>query len=802
MRKIINRFLFIIVGFFILFYFINPIEFYKSFKEKITQTKIVDENLGISTVYILSDKDWLTFSIQSFSQSMKFITTANILNETPLESLNNIRYAIVYEFIGLNGEVIDKKVYNFKASLGQTCDKDQNQIKKSFYSENSFDVATDESIFISLANYSNIAKIRMKIESKDTNIVDVGIRSYQLEKTSDQRKDLTWERMLRDKKEFLARGNIYDIDFLSQEEKDSLVSSLWKPIGPLGNENEDYKIRKLYSLDDLTQIYPCTKILPSLFADENIYFSRYFKKGKYDISLVSTNSENKDISIKLREFSGSIMKYENSYVLKDKKIDIPLDIKEDTIVEIESTKNVAIYLKEPDDLNSLSLPSTISSDYYKIDETQGLSYSFFSNNKRYIRVECRANKENLNAKLTIKMKDENGDIIKILNKDLEFVLSKYDYIKPFIPQSEALYIYLSLDENVKSIDFSSNKTMIIKTSTRSDNFSYPVYSFNESTQSDYSKLSGWFSIRANDFNSVNMKDRAVSLYKQIQHPIVNEYIQTGDYNFEQLFPTNSWQAYEMLMLRPLEELYIQSQGWSGIYSKLSNKNNTLVFKADVGLKDVSPRLIYQKKEAFKNKADKTKVSVFLDNVGIINSPLFLNSGTINLPFIDLKKSHTLNFENANQYDFFISNTDSSKPIHIKKQFLLLDKPLNFTFEKKKDEESLGFQIATIKREDKTPLSFKIVINKKDEEKDFYNSFTFKNYELFFDTSSLEVINVTKNGEVLTLSESSFLTLGENLKAGKYNITIYPIKNSEKTYLYINHLIPNLKSNIRISKEKI
>ena len=70
MRKIINRFLFIMVGFFILFYFINPIEFYKSFKEKITQTKIVDENLGISTVYILSDKDWLTFSIQSFSQSM------------------------------------------------------------------------------------------------------------------------------------------------------------------------------------------------------------------------------------------------------------------------------------------------------------------------------------------------------------------------------------------------------------------------------------------------------------------------------------------------------------------------------------------------------------------------------------------------------------------------------------------------------------------------------------------------------------------------------------------------------------
>ena len=140
--------------------------------------------------------------------------------------------------------------------------------------------------------------------------------------------------------------------------------------------------------------------------------------------------------------------------------------------------------------------------------------------------------------------------------------------------------------------------------------------------------------------------------------------------------------------------------------------------------------------------------------------------------------------------------------NIKKQFLLLDKPLNFTFEKKKDEESLGFQIATIKREDKTPLSFKIVIDKKDEEKDFYNSFTFKNYELYFDTSSLEVINVTKNGEVLTLSESSFLTLGENLKAGKYNITIYPIKNSEKTYLFINHLIPNLKSTIRISKEKI
>jgi len=754
------------------------------------------EDARSSVTYLLSESNWLTFSIPSFTSQLKFLSTANLLpaDLDNAEESSDIRYSIEYELLDGSGGVLLSKVHHLRTAFLLFKDDNQSYKRKSFYLDSPLQPTMSETFNLALHNHSDAVKVRMKLHSKDSRIEDVGIRSYHLEKTSQHRKKLTWERMSEKKQEYLARGNVFSAPYLTQPEKQNLVSVLWRPNGPLGIENDDYKSRRLFILNESGGLHPYIQTQPKLYADARLHVSRFLKKGKYTITVTPISLV--PSSIKLNYYIDKTLKHEDEYTMDKTSKLLHFESEEDGVIEIKSDQAISIRIQDESSRSPLDLPPVIARDYYKIDINNTIHYNFFSARKRFVRIECRSS-EVENAFINIKMKDIDGKIVDTLKKRLTFTPSKYDYIEPFVPQSEPFYFYLPLSEDVNSLDIASKLPIALRLSSRSSSVPYPLYSFSSDERPEYKRLAGWFSVRPEKFNELKIKEREIALYKQIRPPMLNPLIKEGKYHYEQLYPNGQWRAHEILLVRPLGAQFIRSQSWRSLYAKVSSKKkNRLVFKDDTGLKYTTPRLIYQKAEV-----KPEDITVYLDNVVVLRKTLYARSGVLNLPAVSTRKPYTLHFKGGKNVDLLISNTSDSSQLYLKRQFIAFDKPMHFSFEKRGDDESIGLQLAVDAKEGSDALKFGIDLQAEQSFKNLsYASLSFNTYRAYADISQQKAGKITYNNQTLSVSDPIYTALGENLKPGRYMITVYPPKGVSKSYLYINHIALDKRAKTRINKE--
>jgi len=755
--------------------------------------------------YLMSKSAWIQFSIPSFATKLKFIATANINPDIRnLEDMAEIRYSIEYEFLDKNTKVLASYTAHFKTSYIRFQDKNGQFVEKLFYVETPLHPNSAQSLILKLKNYPNASIIRLKIASHDPALADVGIRSYYLEPTSPTRMATLWQRMSKEKKAHLARANVYDISYLSAQEKNTLISALWKPNGPIGVENQDYKIRRLFVHPDADNIHAFVPFIPKIYADENLSASRSIPEGNYTLMLRSLSPKINHISVK--EYKDKFTAKNQNYTLQaEEEKNIALNFKKKTLIDIKASQPLSIMLRKLPSQEVLDLPTLIASGYYRIEDNQSIRYHFHHPHPRFIRIECRENQA-YQSTLTLKMTHRDGNIT---SKDytLSLEASNYNYIKPFLPQSKAFYLYLTVDKEIETLEISANNSPLIRLSSRSPNMFYPLYSFGKAQQPKFQRLSAWFSLRPENFNSTALLAQKVSVYKQPQPPKINPFIALGQYNYTQLLAKERWYAHNLLLKRPLGNHYIRPQSWANIYSKLnSNTSYMLDFKADVGIKEIQADLLYFKET---NTSDKN-LSLHLDETNISLSPKQIFSSHIPLPKLSIDKIHRLAlFTPKPQRSFFINHVAQNTDMYFKRKFLSFNKKMHFSFTKTRSTESLGFQIAKEQNPhyssdtNKTAsiLSFRLHISyTPNMDTATYLSYTFQNYILHLDTSQEIALQMSQEGKALALSSPIYLPLGENLPNGEYNITIYPLNIPKKSYLFINHIILDEKPKIRITKE--
>lgn len=795
MRKLIRNSFWILLLIFVVFTWIKPLEFIETLQTKTTQNQHLTKDAKSKLTYLISKSQWLTFNIPSFAEHLKFLLTANFPADMKVvENISDIHYSIKYEFLDDNNNILSSKTHHLRTAFLLFQDDNKSFLEKSFYLDAPLHPTTSKTLLVSLKNYPDASKIRLKIETKDPRIVDVGLRSYHLENIPEYRKDIEWERMSRKKRKDLSRGNIYDISHMTKSEKRNIVSFLWKPNGPLGVQGTDYEIRRLFVLTQLDKVHIYTPVQPNFYADENLSATRYVKQEQYDI--IFTPMTTFSAFITLKHYVGSLLVSTQNYSLDNTSKTIHFDSQEEGIIEITSTQGVSILIKEHQTKESLDIPPMMASEYYDVDSNKTLDYHFYSSHKRFVRVECRSSNPHP-AMLTIELKNKQNKTVQTLHHAITFIPSRYDYIEPFVPQSEPFYLYVEIPAHIQAIELSSTRRITLRLATRSESMVYPIYSFPSYVQPEFNRLASWFTLRPENFNHQKLKDRRITLYKQLHPPVVNSFIQTGKYDYEQLYPQGRWQGHGLLLKRPLDDNYIRPQSWKGIYTKVdSTKETHLVFKDDIGLKETSPTLIYRHTESYVKP-----FSIYLDDVVVSHKALYGTSGSIPLPTTSLKEDHILHFENQKNIDFFISNTTNGSEVYFKRNFITFDKPLKFNIKKSHSEESIGFQLAIQENETIKVLPFQVHIESNATVgTKTHTSFTFKEYLLHADTTQHKAIYLTHHNRTLSVSDPMYLNLGENLPAGEYTITVYPPKTSSKGYLFMNHLILDQKAKTRVSKE--
>ncbi|MDF1881522.1 hypothetical protein JHD50_09445 [Sulfurimonas sp. MAG313] len=797
MRKIIRNIFWLMLIFGALFWWIKPMQYFSTIQLKTLENKHIKENTRNSLTYILSGSRWLTFSIPSFSNELKFLYTANLYKKEieNIEENPNIRFSIEYELLDSTGKMIHSKIHHFKTSFIVFKDENQSLQQKIFYVDSKLQATMSETLHLDL-HKSKAFKIRMKLHTYDSRVADIGVRCYHLEKVSQYNKKVIWERLRKDRQDYLSRGNVFSSSYITQTEKDNIVSSLWKPSGPLGVEDKDYTSRRLYFLNDVDNLHMYMQTVPSLYARANLNVTRYLKKGSY--SLLFTPDLEEVSSLVLNYYHDKKLLSHEQYTLEGKKKTISFESYEDGILEILSTKGVAIEIKDAVSKQTLHLPAFISGDYYHLDANSSLQYDFFSPKKRLLRIQCR-NTHLKDTMIGIEMRDAQGSLVDNVEKKLKFLPSKYDYMEGFIAQSEASSFYLDIDKNVSSVVFSSSTSVSLRVSTQSQKIAFPLYSFSSQQRPDLKRLNGWFSIRPNNFSELKFLQRYSVVYKQVKIPVIKDSIKEGTYHYEQLESLNSVPSYEFLVPRSLGDKFIRSQSWSSFYSKIqTNKAFILSFKADIGLNYVKPKVLY-----YNNIGKNNQLIVYVDKVVTVDKNIFSASGMIKLPELELKKRYLVQAKADKNIDLYISNTQNSSQLYIKRKFNIFTRPMQFEFMKMAKEETLGFQLVSSSITGDKALTFRVKIEgKKDKKSLVYDSITFKHYALSMKISKEPIDSIGSVNKGLFLSDSIYISLGEDLKERLYTITVYPPENSNKSYVFINHISLDKRASTRLSKEVI
>lgn len=235
---------------------------------------------AVAVTYKLASDRWLVFELPPAQDVVRLITNGNLLPHaiaaaraqqggpstatageakagaaSPAEHAPppSWRYAIRYEVLDAAGTVILGHDYNLSTQVSEFRDEKSGRLfTSSFYLETSLVPADGKVVPIKLTDLSGkAARLRLRLASKDPALSEVVARVYTREPASLHKIRNLWQRITPEKKQMMARGNVYTADLLSEHEKVNLLMQQWSPQAPTGIEGDDYERRELYVLREI-----------------------------------------------------------------------------------------------------------------------------------------------------------------------------------------------------------------------------------------------------------------------------------------------------------------------------------------------------------------------------------------------------------------------------------------------------------------------------------------------------------------------------------------------------------------------
>ena len=217
------------------------------------------ENARSALSYDLPPQQTLNFAYSSDSGRIRFLTNANLSKEWLDQNSGNenAEYEIKYHFLNSQKELLYSGAFFCQSKISEYLDPKSGNITTGGFYLDSPDLPADtRSTLIHLASLeqkvaSQVKWIRVELGRHDQSVKSVSIRFYQEEKESERELETVWTRQSLSRKTRLVRGNIYPETFLFPEEKLNAVRWSWRPTGPAGMQEADFKLKTLYQQRDI-----------------------------------------------------------------------------------------------------------------------------------------------------------------------------------------------------------------------------------------------------------------------------------------------------------------------------------------------------------------------------------------------------------------------------------------------------------------------------------------------------------------------------------------------------------------------
>ncbi len=665
---------------------------------------------SVKIAYTLKKDVWLSFPLQANEEKLRILSNAIIENNYEIDDKDRFLYSINYEILDDKNKIIKNGRFYHRASQKkyQDVNTGKSYVSTSIYpaTENPLDSRIH---ILNLRGLENADKIRLKAGEFQYPIKRIIVRSYQKKKITERKLDYAWQRMGDERRQSLAKVSVYNADIINDKEKKQLVSNQWAPMGPLGVDDEDYFVQKIYVVREIeNDIQLNVDSVPS--NGMVIYPNRYGvitlpeanNNIKFTWELFSTQKENSQSGkIKVEWWGHPATQYKNLTVQLIKNEFH--QFLQNGVIRLSADKPIVVRVWKVN-LDNSATEITPKAAYLRLfsPASPGLVYKINHINgyKSPYRFDVRSFSEQKSYRIEYQLLDKYDRIIKkgYLNPSQE--LSPYDAVVADTDRwlTEPQRFYFNLPKEVKKIRFNSEAGIWVSAFTRPKNL---AHSITDPLNADERKTSipVWFAVRPHNWKSYLIKGRSQLITIQRHPPKINQQLLAGQYNWQQFLPDHEWKGRYVLNELEGRQVFREEALSSRFHLIDHNIENEIEFVSKYSASSIRPKLIYSRDI---DKED--EVSIYLNDKLLYKSLIIGKTGEIQLPYIKpgrykfrISLAGNADEESSviSSYRLFVNYIKAENNLFIKRMAInVADNGLTFNVLKESNEELLALRVYT------------------------------------------------------------------------------------------------------------
>ena len=635
-----------------------------------------------SSFFPLEKDRWIIYDIAKQSRMFRFYFHAGIL---PSETNNTLKYQINYQWLDDNDNILFENIYHINTRPSPflpiptlpslNAKHDGVPLATRFYNHDRSAPSLDQALYLTPSDQPQARTLRFRVLAKDAGIDEIGVRSYIQFHRDPQDIEVAWQRMSLVQREAISNGSVYPSFLLSDYERRNLLSAYWKPVGPIGVLDEDYRIETLYLRENTAPTLPLQSIVADgLFASDHhwLTFKLPSSFARYRLQWHSIHQQTSSTPSSMQ------LRWQNVLLTTDNLWQAPVTENQwqgelaEGLLQVMPNSSAILKLYQWQDQQWRDItPEKLRSRAYICNNQASLYFALAPGQKiQSLKVSAKGytRSDQINASqpgsVIIKTLTKNGsDLV----TDTLFLPQTPNPYQHFNDASlinsqvfETVHRYIDTPNNSHSLRIQCNTPTLISVSTRP--LTHPIRRQLPRDRNYWhaypDREPAWFTLQPKNAQQLITNQQYHSLLWYLS-PIENSAIlSSGQF---------SWQALNNLDTNALEkQLFSNHPSEQSTRMEARSVSYTPIMKGKkVQLAGKSQqRLLRPSAVYLRNKSTPQAIQVWLDNKPILNTTIAGTSGKIRLPNIKAG-SHNIEIRSKGPaINWYINNTQQSQRSHL------------------------------------------------------------------------------------------------------------------------------------------